>query len=91
MTAHQSKMGVVCHAIGDGAMEMCMDAFLKAQKERPDRDARFGILHLQITQPDLIRRFKDQNIIAYMEPVCLNSDLHITESLGGSRTSVVYL
>ena len=91
VTAHQSKMGVVCHAIGDGAMEMCMDAFLKAQKERPDRDARFGILHLQITQPDLIRRFKDQNIIAYMEPVCLNSDLHITESrVGAERLPSTY-
>ena len=90
-TAHEAKMGVVCHGIGDGAMEMCMDAFLKAQERRPDSDARFGIIHLQITQPDILKRFKDQNIIAYMEPVCLNSDLHITESrVGAERLPSTY-
>ena len=92
-TAHQAKMGVVCHAIGDGAIEMVMDAYQEAQRVRPDGDARFGILHLQITQPDLLERFRAQNIIAYMEPVCMNSDLHIAESRVGAeraRTSYNY-
>ena len=90
-TAHEASMGVVCHGIGDGAMEMCMDAFLKAQEKRPDPDARFGIIHLQITQPDILKRFKEQNIIAYMEPICLNSDLHITESrIGAARLPSTY-
>ena len=86
-------MGVVCHAIGDGAIEMVMDAYQEAQRVRPDGDARFGILHLQITQPDLLERFRAQNIIAYMEPVCMNSDLHIAESRVGAeraRTSYNY-
>lgn len=90
-TAHEARMGVVCHGIGDGAMEMCMDAFLKAQEKRPDPDARFGIIHLQITQPDILKRFKEQNVIAYMEPICLNSDLHITESrVGAERLPSTY-
>lgn len=90
-TAHEASMGVVCHGIGDGAMEMCMDAFLKAQEKRPDPDARFGIIHLQITQPDILKRFKEQNIIAYMEPICLNSDLHIAESrIGAERLRSTY-
>ena len=90
-TAHEASMGVVCHGIGDGAMEMCMDAFLKAQEKRPDPDARFGIIHLQITQPDILKRFKEQNIIAYMEPICLNSDLHIAESrIGAERLQSTY-
>ena len=90
-TAHQAHMGVVCHAIGDGAMEMAMDAFLAAQKARPDEDARFGIIHLQITQPDLLQRFAEQDIIAYMEPICLNSDLHIAESrVGSERVTSTY-
>lgn len=84
-TAHQAKMGVVCHGIGDGAMTMIFDAYQQAQQVRPDEDARFGILHLQITTPELLRRFRDQKVIAYMEPICLNSDLHIAESRVGKE------
>ena len=87
-TAHKVKMGVVCHAIGDGAMTMVMDAFRNAQKVRPDDDARFGIIHLQITTKEILARFKTQNIIAYMEPVCLNSDLHIVESRVGKEKAM---
>lgn len=88
LTAHKAKMGVVCHAIGDGAITMVMDAFKNAQKIKPDDDARFGIIHLQITTPELLKRFKEQNIIAYMEPVCLNSDLHIVEDRVGKEKAM---
>jgi predicted amidohydrolase YtcJ len=86
--AHKVKMGVVCHAIGDGAMTMVLDAFLNAQKVKPDNDARFGIIHLQITTKEILARFKTQNIVAYMEPVCLNSDLHIVESRVGKEKAM---
>ena len=90
-TAHAEKMGVVCHAIGDGAITMVMDAFKEAQKARPDDDARFGILHLQITTEELLRRFKDQHIIAYMEPICMNCDLYIVEDrVGKEKTKTSY-
>ncbi|MEG2144533.1 MAG: amidohydrolase, partial [Oscillospiraceae bacterium] len=85
LTAHKAKMGVVCHGIGDGAITMIMDAFKNAQEIKPDSDARFGIIHLQITTEELLKRFKEQNVIAYMEPVCLNSDLHIAESRVGAE------
>ena len=38
-----------------------------------------------------MKRFKEQNVIAYMEPVCLNSDLHIAESrVGAERLPSTY-
>lgn len=90
-TAHKAKMGVVCHAIGDAAITMCLDAFAHAQTVRPDDDARFGIIHLQIMTKEHHRRFLDQKVIAYMEPITVSSDLHLAESrVGKDRLSTSY-
>lgn len=85
VTAHTHGMQLVCHGIGDAIMNRIMDCFAKAQKRMPKADARMGIIHVQITDEQLIRRFKEQNVLAYLEPVCLNSDLHIAESRIGKE------
>lgn len=85
VTAHTRGMQLVCHGIGDAAMNRIIDSFEKAQKAMPKEDARMGIIHVQITDEALIRRFKEQNVLAYLEPVCLNSDLHIVEGRVGRK------
>lgn len=93
VTAHTNGMQLVCHGIGDAAISMIMDGFQKAQEAKPSKDARMGIIHVQITDDALIDRFKAQEVLAYLEPVCLNSDLHIAEDRVGKelcRTSYNY-
>lgn len=85
ITAHTNNMRVVCHAIGDGAMRMVLKSYEKAQKEKLDDNARMGIIHVQITDKEIIDKFKEQNILAYIEPICLNSDLHIAEDRIGKE------
>lgn len=77
LTAHTRGMQLVCHGIGDAAMNRILDSFEKAQQVMAKEDARSGIIHVQVTDMALIRRFKKQKVLAYLEPVCLNSDLHI--------------
>jgi hypothetical protein len=83
ITAHNHDMQVVTHAIGDGAMYMCFKSFEKAQQQNPKKDPRFGIIHLQITDEILLNKFKEQNVVAYAEPICLNNDLHMAEDRVG--------
>lgn len=85
ITAHTRGMQLVCHGIGDAAMNRILDSFQKAQQAMPKEDARMGIIHVQITDEPLIRRFKEQEVLAYLEPVCLNSDLHIAEQRVGEK------
>lgn len=85
VTAHTHGMQVLCHGIGDAAMNMILDCYLIAQSAAKQTDARMGILHVQITDEALIRRFKEQSVLAYLEPVCLNSDLHIAEKRVGKE------
>lgn len=82
-TAHKGGMQILTHAIGDGAMEMCFRSFERALESMPNEDPRFGIVHLQITDEELLKSFKEQNVIAFAEPICVNNDLHMAESRVG--------
>ena len=91
ITAHKNGMQILTHAIGDGAMYMCFDSFEKAQKEYLKDDPRFGIVHLQITDKELLDKFKEQDVIAYAEPICVSNDLHMAEDrVGEDRLKTSY-
>lgn len=93
ITAHIRGMQLVCHGIGDAAINRILDSYEKAGRIMPGEKARMGIIHVQITDQDIIRRFERQRVLAYLEPVCLNSDLHIAEQRVGkdlAATSYLY-
>lgn len=77
MKAHQNNMAAALHAIGDGAVEMCLNAIERARKEMPYLHPRHGIVHCQITDQEQIRRFKELDVIAYIQPVFIDYDMHI--------------
>jgi len=91
ITAHNRGMQIVTHAIGDGAMYMCFESFKRAQAQNPKEDPRFGIIHLQITDKVLLKKFKEQDVIAYVQPITLNNDLHMVEDrVGKDRAKTTY-
>lgn len=91
VTAHKAGMQVAVHAIGDGAMDMVITAIEKAQREFPRVDPRHGIIHCQITDMPLIERYRKLNLIAYVQPVFLDYDMHIVESrVGKEKASTSY-
>lgn len=63
---------VVFHAIGDQAILQILDTFKKYQD--PENSLRWGILHVQITDQNILDRFKEQKILAYVQPVFWRSD-----------------
>lgn len=56
------------HAIGDGAVRIGLDMFEEAQKENGERDSRHALEHIEIIDPDDIKRFKDLGVIASVQP-----------------------
>lgn len=90
-TAQASGMQVVCHGIGDGAMNMILNAYEKAQKEHPAEDARNGIIHVQITTREIMERMLKDHVVAYGEPVCVGADMHCVEDrVGKERMKEAY-
>ena len=60
---------IAVHSIGDGAVQRVLNAYENAQKMNGVRDSRHRVEHIELIQTDDIKRFKDLNVIASMQPV----------------------
>lgn len=71
MTAIIDKAGyqVEFHAMGDGAVNMALNAFEYALKHNGKRDARHQIAHATLMKDEDIPRMGDLNVIGAMQPM----------------------
>lgn len=90
LRAHRAGLQIAVHAIGDGAADMVMDAFERAQQAYPRKDARHGIVHAQIITNAQARRMKALNLHAYIQSIFLDYDTQIVHSRIGSRAQEAY-
>lgn len=77
-------MQTAVHAIGDAGIEAVIAAFegITAPGANP---LRHGIIHCQITSPDLLERMARNRILALAQPIFLADDRHILESRVGAE------
>jgi hypothetical protein len=92
--AHQNKMPVAVHAIGDRMIDMAVDAIDKSRKSNKIKRSSYmrdGIVHCQITTDTMLDRFKDLELIAYIQPVFTTSDWKIAnDRVGVERVASSY-
>ncbi len=82
-TANEAQIQVAIHAIGDGAMSRVLDAYQKIQTS--GNPLRHGIVHCQITDSEILDRFKNLDILAYVQPIFLHYDMHIVQQRVGEQ------
>ena len=82
--AHRSGMQVAIHAIGDGILDRVLNAYEKAFAACPRPDHRSGVVHVQITHPEQLRRMQALGLHAYVQSIFLDYDINIVESRVGS-------
>jgi predicted amidohydrolase YtcJ len=88
--AHSSGMQVAAHAIGDGALEMCLNAFEAAQNANPGI-IRHEIVHAQIADDRQLDRMKNLHVGAAIQPCFVPSDREMAvEHLGSPRAARSY-
>lgn len=88
---HGHGMQIAVHAIGDGMMEQVVSAYEKALGQCPRADHRHGIVHSQITTRELLKKFHELSLHAYVQSIFLDYDSKIVESrVGGERASWTY-
>lgn len=66
--ANEKGLQVQMHAIGEGAATYGLDCYEAAKAALSDTDARNGLCHLAYTTDDMIKRFADNDVIAYVNP-----------------------
>lgn len=83
--AHTNGLQIVADAIGDGTLDMVLEAYKKLMGNYPKEDPRFCIDHCQITTEAILDKFKEYGVIGGLEIVFLTSDLHIAEERVGKE------
>lgn len=82
------------HAIGDGAVRMCLDAYENAQEKNGIRDSRHKISHIQLIDPSDIKRINQLGLIAALQPNWFYYDENFDNTslpyLGGERAYRMY-
>ncbi|MFT4105112.1 MAG: amidohydrolase [Lacrimispora sp.] len=89
--AAEHGLQVAVHAIGDRAMDMTVRAFEKAGTGKEGNRLRHGIVHCQITTKELLKKFQELDLHAYVQSIFLDYDNHIVEDrLGKERAGETY-
>ena len=88
------------HAIGDKGVQMALEAFQVAEKDAREKkikavnggdDYRLRIEHAQVTNPAQILKFKEEKVIASMQPSHLLTDMNwAVDRLGEKRAAQSY-
>lgn len=88
---HDHGFQIAIHAIGDRAIEMCLNAYDAAQRRTPRHDARHRIEHCGILRSDLIARLREESVIPVSQPVFIREygDGFIRH-LGRERAKLAY-
>lgn len=90
LTAHLAGMQVAVHAIGDGALDMCLNAFERAAERRP-MITRHMIVHAQIADDGQLDRMKRLWLGAAIQPCFAPSDrIMALDRLGKTRAEASY-
>lgn len=89
--AHNAGMHVAIHCIGDKIMYMSFESFEKVLSKNPREDHRHSIIHCQITDETLLDKYSDLGIVAHIQPIFIDYDLHIVEDrVGKELTATSY-
>jgi predicted amidohydrolase YtcJ len=88
--AHEAGFAVACHCIGDGALEMYLNALEKAIAKNP-RPLRNRVVHCQIGSKELYEKMAALNVAADIQPPFQPTDAPIAERrVGAERAKESY-
>jgi len=82
--ANEYKLQVITHAIGDKAVDEVANAYIKANGDKKNKN-RHGIVHCQITNMDMLKKFGENNLYLLYQPIFLEYDLHIVNQRVGEK------
>ncbi len=82
------------HACGDGAVRLSLDILEEARRKNGPRDSRHSIEHIENIHPDDLPRFKENEVIASVQPEHLGGESYETHPfhriLGEDRINLIW-
>lgn len=88
--AHQADFAVAIHGIGDAATSQALRIIGQVQTENPKPDLRHRLIHAQILNQEVMAEMYKYGVIAEIQPIFINTDLHWAEKRVGQRIQTSY-
>jgi len=89
--AHAAAFQICVHAIGDLAVERCIDLYERLLTESPRRDHRHRLEHASIVAPEQIARLARLGLCVSTQPLFIHSEKEwLHRRLGAARARNVY-
>lgn len=81
----ENSQAVAIHCIGDAALARALASVEKAREAYGvvDDNPRHGIVHCQISDLPLLKKLRALDMLAYIQPIFLDYDIHIVEERVG--------
>ena len=76
---------MVAHCIGDRALEQVMNVFEHTTKKYPRANTRNGIIHCQIMDEEQQDKFREMNMVAYVQPIFVKADGLVVDDCVGEE------
>ena len=90
LISHAHNCPVAIHAIGDRAIELALNSIEKAKKTGAG-NLRHGIVHCQITDKEMLERFQELDVLAFIQPIFIDYDMNIVNArVGDDLTQTSY-
>lgn len=83
--AYTNGYHLVAHCIGDRALEQMVNTIQRVADEFPAADRRNGIIHCQIMDEALQDRFRELNLVAYVQPIFIKADSAVVDDCVGAE------
>lgn len=77
LISHKQNVPVAVHAIGDGAVEMVINAIENARKACPHLNPRHTVVHSQVTDRVMLERMKALDVSVMVQPIFIDYDMHV--------------
>ena len=88
--AAANGMQIAVHGIGDKAIELATD-ILNEVNGHQGNPLRHGIIHAQLTNPEILEKMRQGKLLAYIQPVFIDADMKITAArIGTGRMEKTY-
>ena len=91
LQADKAGLQIMIHAIGDRANDEILSIYERTAQANGPRDRRFRIEHAQHLNPELIKRFAADKVIASMQPYhCIDDGRWAEKRIGPERAKGTY-
>lgn len=88
--AHIAGLQLAIHAIGDKTINIVLNIIEKILRETPNKNHRHRVEHASVLNPRLIKKMREINVVASVQPQFIISDSWVRNRLGESRARWTY-